>query len=137
MFVLTDDPLGPLEFERHPLTRPLDEEVGVAVLEASRGEVELRLRPAVLNAESTLQGALVALLVERAGEVLAESRLGAPARVSEMDLRYLSAARTGPVRSRAAFIGEPGDGMLRVELRDAGRDDRLTTTALLRVAAAR
>jgi len=127
----------PAVFARNPLTQPLEDEVGVAVVDAGRGEVELVLRRAVLNAEGTLQGALVALLVERAGEALAEARLGAPQRVCALDLRYLATAKVGPVRSQAAFIGDPAMGMLRVELRDAGRDDRITATAFLRVAAAR
>lgn len=127
----------PAIFEFHPLTRPLEDEVGVTVLDAGRGEVELALRRAVLNSQATLQGALVALLVERAGEVLAEATLGQPQRVCELDLRYLATARQGPIRSRAAFVGEPAQGMLRVELFDAGRDDRITATALLRVAPAR
>ncbi|MEZ4334335.1 MAG: hypothetical protein R3F35_21495 [Myxococcota bacterium] len=127
----------PKVFASHPLARPLDEEVGVEVRDAARGEVELALRGAVLNPERTLQGALVALLVERAGEVLAESRLGGPQRIVALDLRYLTTARVGPVRSRAAFIGAPEDGWLRVELRDVGRSDRVTATALLAVAPAR
>ncbi len=39
-----------------------------------------------------------------------------------------------PVRSRAFFVGHPAAGMLRVELRDAGREDRVTATAFLRIA---
>lgn len=127
----------PRVFESHPLTRPLEDEVGVGVVDAAQGEVELVLRRPVLNNEATLQGALVALLVERAAEVMGEAHLGSPQRVAELDLRYLATAQVGPVRSRAAFIGDPEQGMLRVELRDTGRGDRLTTTALLRLAAAR
>ncbi len=138
-----DDRVSPAElalpdtFARHPLSRPLEDEVGIEIVDAARGEVELVLRPQVLNREATLQGALVALLVERAAEAIAEHRLATPQRVTELDLRYLATAKVGPVRSRAAFIGEAKDGMLRVELLDTGREDRLTATALLRVAAAR
>jgi acyl-coenzyme A thioesterase PaaI-like protein len=124
-------------FDVHPLERSLDEEVGVRIVAAGRGEVELELRPAVLNREGTLQGALVALLVESAAECLAESRLGTPQRIAELDLRYLSTAKVGPVRSRARFIGDPETGMIRVELFDAGRGDRSTASALLRAVAAR
>lgn len=127
----------PSVFESHPLGRPLDVEVGVEVRDAARGEVELVLRPAVLNGEGTLQGALVALLVERAAESLAEHALGAPQRIAELDLRYLSTAKIGPVRSRASFVGTPEAGMIRVELCDVGRDERLTATALLRAVSAR
>lgn len=127
----------PSVFASNPLARPLEDEVGVTVVDAARGEVELVLRRAVLNREATLQGALVALLVERAGEVLGESRLRAPQSVVELDLRYLTTAKAGPVRSRAFFLGDPADGMLRVELRDCGREDRVTATAFLRIAPAR
>jgi acyl-coenzyme A thioesterase PaaI-like protein len=127
----------PKVFPSHPLTRPLADEVGIEVVDAARGEVELVLRPQVLNREATLQGALVALLVERAAEVIAEHRRGSPQRVCELDLRYLTTARVGPVRSRSAFVGDPDGGMLRIELRDAGRDDRPTAAALLRVVPAR
>lgn len=127
----------PAIFASNPLECPLDEEVGVETRAAERGEIELALRPAVLNREGTLQGALVALLVECAAERLAEARLGAPQRIAELDLRYLSTAKVGPVRSRAGFVGDPALGMVRAELFDAGRDDRLTATALLRVVAAR
>ncbi|MEZ4280823.1 MAG: hypothetical protein R3F21_14585 [Myxococcota bacterium] len=135
--VTASDLALPSVFERHPLERPLEEEVGVEIVDAACGEVELALRPAVLNRGVTLQGALVALLVECAAERLAEHTLGAPQRIAELDLRYLSTAKVGPVRSRARFVGDPSAGMIRAELRDAGRDDRLTATALLRTLPAR
>ncbi len=123
----------PREFGWHPLERPLEQEVGVEVRSPAQGEVELALRPGVLNTEGTLQGALVALLVERAAETLAEHVLGAPQRIAELDLRYLGTAKVGPVRSRSQFVGDPALGMIRAELCDAGRDERPTATALLRV----
>lgn len=127
----------PQVFASNPLTRPLDEEVGIAVLDAEAGIVELPLRPAVLNAEATLQGALVALLFERAAEVMAETRLGRPQRVVALDLRYLATAKAGPIRSRSRFLGPPDEGVIQIELFDRGREERVTATALLRVAPAR
>ena len=126
----------PLEFARNPLSHPLQEEVGIEVVDARRGNVEVTLRTSLLNAEGTLQGALVALLVEVAAESLAESQHEAPQIVTELDLRYLSTARVGPVVSEAIWIGGADQAMSRVDLRDRGRDDRLTATALLRVAPA-
>jgi acyl-coenzyme A thioesterase PaaI-like protein len=127
----------PRELERHPLTRPLESEVGVEIVEARHGRVKVALRPGLLNAEGTLQGALVALLVEVAAESLAESHHGTPQVVSELDLRYLSTAKVGPVCSEAAWIGPPDKGMIRVELVDQGRDRRRTATALIHVEPAR
>lgn len=126
--------------ERHPLTRPLAEEVGIEILEPAIGRIRLPLRAALRNPEGILQGALVALMVETAALALAdaeaETRSAAAPRaiVSELDLRYLAAARIGPVEGEAHWIGSPGHRMIRIELRDAGQQGRLTTSALARVA---
>ena len=124
----------PLVIDRHPLDRPLDAEVGIELIDAAEGFLRLPLRPALLNPEGVMQGALVALVVECAGLARANAALPRPQVVTELDLRYLAAASEGPLESRAQFIGSPGDRMLRIELRDTGRAGRLTTAALLRVA---
>ncbi|MGI9589728.1 MAG: hotdog domain-containing protein [Myxococcota bacterium] len=118
----------------HPLERPLDEEVGIETVDAAAGSIRLALRPALLNPEGALQGALAALIVECAALALADHERGRPQLVTELDLRYLAAASAGPVVARAACLGPPATGMIRVETRDQGRDDRLTTSALVRVA---
>jgi acyl-coenzyme A thioesterase PaaI-like protein len=134
------DPKGPPpealpdQLDSVPLERPLAEEAGIELADASRGRVELVLRPALLSPAGTLSGSLFGLLVETAAEALAEHALGEPRVVSEIDLRYLSAGRRGPMVSQAAWVGAPDDGMIRVELRDAGADDRLAASAFLRTA---
>jgi acyl-coenzyme A thioesterase PaaI-like protein len=108
--------------------------VGIELIDAAEGSLRLPLRPALLNPEGVMQGALVALVVECAGLARANAALSRPQVVTELDLRYLAAASEGPLESRAQFIGSPSDRMLRIELRDTGRAGRLTTAALLRVA---
>ncbi len=127
----------PERIPSHPLERPLAEEVGVETVDRARGRIRLPLRDALRNPEGVLQGALVALLVECAAEALADEAFGRPQIVTELDLRYLAAARVGPIESDARRIGPPEEPMLRVELRDAGQDGRPTTSALARVADAR
>jgi acyl-coenzyme A thioesterase PaaI-like protein len=124
----------PESIESHPLTRPLDAEVGIEVVDPATGTLALPLREALRNPEGVLQGALVALLAECAALSLADHAAGHGKAVTELDLRYLSAVSRGPAVSRAHWIGPAPGGMLRVELRDRGRDDRLTATALVRVA---
>jgi len=123
----------PLEIPSHPLAKPLAEEVGIEVIDAAQGHVSLVMRPALRNPEGVMQGALVALVVECAALAASEARGERPRVVTEMDLRYLAAASKGPVVSAASWIGVPDANMLRVELRDAGQDNRLTTTALVRL----
>ena len=130
----------PLQIPSHPLDRALTDEVGVEVIAPETGQIQVQLRDALLNPEGVMQGALVALAVEcaalaRADHDGASEGMGARV-VTELDLRYLAAASAGPLTGRADWIGEPSTGMLRVELRDTGQDDRLTTTALVRVDAA-
>lgn len=124
----------PTTIARHPLERPLEEEVGIEIMQATEGFVRLPLRKALLNPEGVMQGALVALVVECAALALANSSAARAQVVTELDLRYLAAASVGPVESRTAWIGTPAERMLRVELCDTGRQKRLTTTALVRVA---
>lgn len=118
----------------HPLDRPLEQEVGLNVLDPSSGRVCLSLRPALLNPEGIMQGALVALVVECAALAIATASHAGPQVVTELDMRYLASASEGPVESEAKWVGTAATRILRIELRDAGKGHRLTTTALVRVA---
>ncbi len=81
-------------------------------------------RPFVVQAAGSLQGGVVALLGEKAAESLA----GRP--VIDLDVRFLSAIRVGPGRATASWLGED---VIRVEIRDAGRNDRLAALTIARV----
>jgi acyl-coenzyme A thioesterase PaaI-like protein len=128
------EPVGLDELPR--ITRPLVEEVGVRVVDAANGHVEVGMRDALRNHAGALQGALAALLGEVAAEALADARAGPAHVVTDVDVRYLAMAREGPVWTRAAWIGGPESGAVRVELRDRGNGDRLTTLVLARLEAA-
>ncbi len=136
-----EDLQTPAVIEKHPLTAPLAEEVGIEAEAA--GRVRLALRPALLNPEGIMQGALVALVIECAALSLADSsrsgaETSAPATqhaVSSLDLRYLSSTSFGPVIGEAKWLGPAEARMIRVELRDHGHENRLTASALLGVKA--
>lgn len=123
----------PEVIESARLDRPLHEEVGLEVVDAAKGFVQVELREALRNpGGGAMQGALVALLCEVSAESLAQHTHGVPQILTELDLRYLAATRVGPVVSRARWVGPPEARMMRVELRDRGNGDRVTATALLR-----
>jgi len=61
----------------------------------------------------------------------AESLMGSP--VIDLDIRYLNSVRVGPGRATATLLGQ---GVVRVEVRDQGHDQRLTALVLARVASA-
>ncbi len=76
-----------------------------------------------LNAAGTLNGGLIALVVEEAALSLTPG-----ATLSSMALRYLRPVRTGP----AVATAEVRAGLGRVEVRDEG-DDRAAVAATTRV----
>lgn len=126
----------PDDLEPLPLALPLASAAGIEIADASRGRIELPLRENLISATGVLQGSVFGLLAECAAEALAEHELREPRVVTELDLRFLSAGRRGPITSLAAWVGAPADGMIRVELRDAGESNRLIASALARTARA-
>jgi hypothetical protein len=109
----------PLAEER--LTKPLAERAGCE--RRSPGVAELPRSDDGLNASNTVNGGLIALVAEEAVLSLAPGDT-----LSFLGLRYLQAARVGPVVATAGLRG----GVGRVELRDSGNDNRLTTLATAR-----
>ena len=89
-------------------------EPGVAVLSRTEG---------VRNASNTINGGLIALAAEEAALSLTPGTS-----LESLGLRYLQPARTGPVVARAQVRG----GLGRIEVRDAGSEDRLCVLATSR-----
>jgi acyl-coenzyme A thioesterase PaaI-like protein len=117
----------------NPLTRPLRDEAGIEVLDAAQGVVEVQVIPELRNPAGTLQGAMVALVAEAAGEELVSARFGVAALVTELDLRYLAQTGAGPVRTEATLLGSAPDAPMQVKLFDLSTD-RLTTLVYARAA---
>lgn len=76
-----------------------------------------------LNSSNTINGGLIALVVEEAALSAA-----AGTTLSSLSMRYVRPARVGPLVARAVTNG----AVARVDVRDSGSDDRLTVTAVTR-----
>jgi acyl-coenzyme A thioesterase PaaI-like protein len=113
-----------------PLSLPLAEAAGVAVVDASAGVVEVPLEGKLLNPAGALQGAMVGLIAEVAAEEMVGAALGKPQIVTDMDIRYLVQARSGPIRTRSIFIGPPADASVFVELIDTALDKVVAVVTL-------
>jgi acyl-coenzyme A thioesterase PaaI-like protein len=110
------------QFDTGGFDRPFAEQLGARVV--GPGVVEMDRDPYVLQPAGTIQGGAVALVAE-----LAASSVSGGA-VTDLQIRYLSAVRVGPARSSARRLAPD---VVRVEVRDAGRHDRLTAVAIARV----
>ena len=113
----------------HPASRlkePLLERAGVRVVDAAAGVVEIDNHDWVRNSFGTLNGGVVALLVEFAGELAARARLGVAVVTADLDLYYVGQSGAGPIRSQVTPLRvEAEHAVFRVELRDGGADDKL------------
>jgi len=88
------------------------------------GVAAIPMRPDGLNASGTLNGGLLALVVEEA----ALSADPASAGLASLAMRYAQPVRVGPAVARAEVRG----GLGNVAVRDTGRDDRLAVIATTR-----
>jgi acyl-coenzyme A thioesterase PaaI-like protein len=105
------------------LDRPIEDEAGIVVRQP--GTVELELNDVVSNG-TTIQGGIVALLVERACETAVVDHV-----VTGLDLRYLSIVRVGPARAVATPLrSDDRESHFWVEVTDAGDDDRIVVHGL-------
>ncbi len=107
----------------------------LAVRENAPGDVELSITPYVGNSLNALQGGVAATMLEWSALSRCRDSLGDRARVLDLAINYLRLVRVGPARALARVLRQQADEMLvRVELLDAGDEDRLCTvaTALVR-----
>jgi acyl-coenzyme A thioesterase PaaI-like protein len=102
---------------------PFVEHAGL--VERSPGDVEIEIAPGRSNAVGGLMGGLVTLLGEVAAERLCDED------VVELEIRFMHSVAVGPGRSRARALS---DEVLRAEVRDPGRGDRVCAVLLARTA---
>jgi acyl-coenzyme A thioesterase PaaI-like protein len=113
----------------HPPAPSLTEALRVRDGSPEAGTSELDVDDYVRNPVGVLQGGVHGILAERAALRFAKSQGSGTAQIGEMSLRYLAAARVGPVRTQVRALGP--DSLLRVDLLDTGQDEKRVTTALV------
>lgn len=108
------------------LPRRYLDEVGLQILDNTAGIVEVKMTDYVRNSFGAIQGGIVALLADVAGQCAARAATGKPLTTKDLTIHYLSQGKVGPFRTRARVLRETKDTVLtRVELVDSGANDRL------------
>jgi acyl-coenzyme A thioesterase PaaI-like protein len=127
----TFDPLGGVGQRRHiePAaglpTEPLLERIGLIVVDAARGVVELPNTPYVHNSRARINGGVLGMVFQGAAEAAAPGYAA-----SDLHIHYLAGARTGPVRTSTVVVRDADDHVVcRIEAIDVGNDDRTIATA--------
>ncbi len=116
---------------------PVDDALGITVVDPARGMASLPVGQYVRNSFGAAQGGVLALLAEIAAEEAIACRVGAEPTVTDLHMAYLSLGRAGPIVSRATVLGDRSrrrDSSAAhsrhsavVELRDRGGAGRMTT----------
>ena len=118
------------------LAEPFAGALGIEVVDAAAGVVELPVLEWACNSMGALQGGAVGAVVEQAALVALERAAAAPFAVTDLQLTYLSFGRVGPLRTETdVLVAQPDRGVAHVELFDKGAEGRLMTVA--RIAASR
>jgi len=112
--------------EQSGLFRRYLDEVGLRILDETAGVIEIKMTDYVRNSFGAIQGGIVALLADVAGQCAARAATGQPLITKDITVHYLSQGRVGPFRTRARMLRKTSDTALtRVEVVDIGANDRL------------
>jgi uncharacterized protein (TIGR00369 family) len=85
----------------------------------------------VRNSVQVLQGGMIAVLADVAGEMAAGAAAARPMTTKDLAIQYLSQGKKGPFRTRARVIRVTDDTALtRVEVVDRGVEDRLIAVVM-------
>jgi acyl-coenzyme A thioesterase PaaI-like protein len=99
----------------------------VQVVDPAGGVVETPVRDWSRNSLGSMQGGVVAAVIDAAAES-ASRATEQDVVVTDLQLTYLALARVGPIRTRTTVLAtRPGVVTTHVEMIDAGSADRVTT----------
>lgn len=120
--VLTFDPLD------HVSPPPLPEFLGATP--TGPDQLSVVITPEIRNPWGILHGGATAALVDLAG-----MHTTGGCATTDAVIHFVSPGRVGPITATVTDVGHRTDGqLLRIEVRDAGADDRLVATAVTTVA---
>ncbi len=112
------------------LTQHLLDKAGLRVLDTDAGAVELNMSDYVRNSFGALQGGMVALMADVAGQYAARAVADQPVVTADLAIHYLSQGKAGPFYTRTKVLRMTGDSVLtRVEILDRGANDLLMAVA--------
>jgi uncharacterized protein (TIGR00369 family) len=119
-----------------PLEQDILKRLGVETLDATQGQIRLHPSSYSSNTLGAVQGGVLALLADEAGQLLARQEAQAEWVTQDLALHYLALGKSGPLETRARLLNRNRESALvRVEILDRGEGDRRVLAATLRVGA--
>jgi uncharacterized protein (TIGR00369 family) len=108
---------------------PVLDALGVTVVDAETGVVDVPVTDYSRNSLGALQGGVVAIAIDVAAEQALRAACGAPVRVTDMQLTYLALVRDTLRTATEVVHASPRFGSALVDVVDVGGESRRTTTA--------
>jgi acyl-coenzyme A thioesterase PaaI-like protein len=101
------------------------ERLGLDVIDARRGRLELARSSYVVNSIGTIQGGAQAVLIEAAAEAMCAGMAAV-----DIQIHYLSQLEVGPARTHGRLLREASDhAVVTMKVEDAGHHDQLLSRA--------
>jgi uncharacterized protein (TIGR00369 family) len=109
---------------------PLHDKLGVRLIDASAGIVELDKHDYVRNSFGTINGGAICMLFEAAAEHAARAAAGAPFRAADLQVHFLAQTKIGPARTSARVLRhDDRHAVCDLRVVDAGNNDLLLAVA--------
>jgi len=104
---------------------PIQAQLGIRVVEATRGAIEIDRTDYSRNSFGSLNGGVIAIAAEAAAEAFVGAR-GQTFEAADISVNYLSQTRSGPCRTTTSLVrGDAHHAVVEVQLVDAGHEDQL------------
>ena len=107
--------------------------LGTRTIEAASGSTVTTLNDHILNNLGILNGGVMCILAEEAVLLAAAGATGRPVSVTQLSMDFISAVRTGPVRTEATVIGREQHALVVQGRVIDGGADRLAAVGTARV----
>jgi uncharacterized protein (TIGR00369 family) len=117
-----------MAIETSGLRAPLPDALGLRVLDAAAGVVEVPITDWTLNSMGAMQGGVVTMVADAAAECAVREATGEPLVVTDLHVTYLGFGRVGPVRTSVEVLAaSPTHATARVDIVDSGAEERTMT----------
>ncbi|MDM7999570.1 MAG: hotdog domain-containing protein [Dehalococcoidia bacterium] len=107
------------------------DKAGLIILDERAGVVELGMSQYVRNSFGALQGGVVALMADIAGQCAARAAAQKPVITTDLAIHYLTQGKTGPFRTATNVLRATAESVLtRIEVLDRAAGDLLVAAAV-------
>lgn len=111
------------------------EAIGLDVVDAAAGVVQVPMTDYVRNSFGTINGGVMIMAAEAAAELAAQHALGAPVAAMSLNYRFLDQTRIGPAQTQTTVLRHGDQGAVAiVRLIDTQRDRYLAGYAVIQFA---